>query len=696
MANTSATLLSWITAEVDQALVQVRDRIARFLQNGDAAALQPCAGHLHQVAGALRMVGLAGATRFCEAIERALAAPASAPPGRAALETIDRAIQALKEFVHGLGRGQANAPLRLFPLYRELAQLSGDPEPSERDLFFPDTTPRAPPHPQPKSLSPEEMPAYQQAQRAQFQKGLLAWLRGQSAGIDQMRHAVDGFHRIAEQLPEPQAIWWVAAGVLEALDGATDPEWLGLARALGHRIDRQMREGLETVNESLLCDSLYAIARSRANSPLIEEIRQRYALDSLLPEAPGGPRADLRGQTGAFQLRAELVKDVVASLQQVERVLEAFARDPARRDTLPGLQPQLRQINSALLMLRFEQAARVLALCENMIAQCAAPDRDGADGEIDWIAEGLSSIGMFLAPCLQAREPAPHAIELFFRRYDKAHTPLVERGLDTTVVLSAAAIKKSAARSPGSTQPIAAAIDRSQPMTVPPKPAPPRPAADPEMLGVFLEDAAEVLERLGPEIASLRARPQDLDLLAGIRRGFHTLKGGSRMAGLMDLGEVAWEVEQVLNRWLQKEWPASADLRSLIEQARAAFSGWIGQLREGHLRDEIDARGIVAAAARLRALETAPAAEPHEAGGQPRDSSQAFAGLGEAIARLREQLQEVEHLADGMKQARLQELLRTMQRNLEEAEAIRRSLHEGAGDAGAAQAPPAAATRSRA
>ena len=74
MGTNSATLLSWITAEVDQALTLVRDQIAKFAAgSAGKAALEPCPGHLHQVAGALRMVGLAGATRFCEALESAFA-----------------------------------------------------------------------------------------------------------------------------------------------------------------------------------------------------------------------------------------------------------------------------------------------------------------------------------------------------------------------------------------------------------------------------------------------------------------------------------------------------------------------------------------------------------------------------------------------------------------------------------------------
>ncbi len=175
MGNDSSTILSWITAEIDQALMLVRDQIATFLAgSGDAAVLKLCPGHLHQVSGALRMVGLAGATRFCEAIEGSLAVPSGA-----SLPIIDRAVLALKEFVAGLERGQANVPLRLFPVYRELASLQGRADSSERDLFFPDLSLRAPAHPQPKSLPTEQLPDYLQVQRAQFQRGLLAWLRGQ-------------------------------------------------------------------------------------------------------------------------------------------------------------------------------------------------------------------------------------------------------------------------------------------------------------------------------------------------------------------------------------------------------------------------------------------------------------------------------------------------------------------------------------
>src|SRR5947199_1634618 len=121
-----ATILSWITAEVDQALENVRDSIARFSASPhDPAALSICPEHLHQVSGALRMVGLAGATRFCEAIEAGFGAVKPGEAAPPALGVLDRAVLALRDFVDDLSRGNANVPLKLFPVYRDLAVLQG-------------------------------------------------------------------------------------------------------------------------------------------------------------------------------------------------------------------------------------------------------------------------------------------------------------------------------------------------------------------------------------------------------------------------------------------------------------------------------------------------------------------------------------------------------------------------------------------
>src|ERR1044072_8276572 len=124
MLNPDSTLLSWITAEVSHALTVVREQMAKFgADPHNGALLQPCPGHMHQVSGALRMVGLAGATRFCEAIDAGSSGLGGALPDAATIAVLDRSVLALKEFVEGLERGQPNQPLALYPAYNELSSL---------------------------------------------------------------------------------------------------------------------------------------------------------------------------------------------------------------------------------------------------------------------------------------------------------------------------------------------------------------------------------------------------------------------------------------------------------------------------------------------------------------------------------------------------------------------------------------------
>jgi chemosensory pili system protein ChpA (sensor histidine kinase/response regulator) len=747
------TLLSWISTEVDQALNLVRERIARFTGGEqDDAVLQPCPEHLHQVSGALRMVGLAGATRFCEAIEGGLRGLNGADR-LAAVGTIDRAVLALKQFVDDLAHGKANVPLRLFPAYREIAGLQGNAEATEKDLFFPEATGPVPAHSEPVTLAQGEIGAYLSGQRTRFQRGMLAWLRNQPGGLEEMREAVDALHRVSGQLPEPRALWWAAAGLIDALQDSPDRDWTGAAKALCNKLDFQMRDlaaGAQKSNEALLREVLYALAKSSSAAVRVKDAKQLYGLDSLFPassgaleydmdwlqpalsdvrarldalkgvwlqyvsgepksiarfreliasfrakaeelgnvqlmrlldamalvasrlpethpqqhpfmviemasafllvesvietfteppedleqqiaimggwlldaakgkssgEPPAGLHADLSRRIGAMQLRAQVAKEILTNLHHVEQVLDAFARDPAKRDTLGGLQPYLRQIHGALVVLGFEQAAEVLTICEGMIEAQSAADHPGAAQDMDWIAEGLSSLGFFLDPCVRGADPAEQAMRLFFRRYGERGAPALNvpaPGASAPELVPDLVLELEPQSHADKTVVLQAPIVPEAPA----EPETPRPAVNQELLEIYLDEAGEVIETINASIPECREQPQNRDALTTIRRGFHTLKGSGRMVGLMDLGEVAWEIEQVMNRWLEQQRPATAKLLELITGATAAFAAWVGQLREGSLTGEIDAKHIVELARKLKSGDIteppAPPAAPEE------------------------------------------------------------------------------------
>ena len=71
---------------------------------------------------------------------------------------------------------------------------------------------------------------------------------------------------------------------------------------------------------------------------------------------------------------------------------------------------------------------------------------------------------------------------------------------------------------------------------------------DAEILEIFVEEIEEIFVELNPLLIDWFANPNDPEILTTIRRHFHTLKGSGRMVGAKSAGELAWAVEDSLNR----------------------------------------------------------------------------------------------------------------------------------------------------
>ncbi len=71
---------------------------------------------------------------------------------------------------------------------------------------------------------------------------------------------------------------------------------------------------------------------------------------------------------------------------------------------------------------------------------------------------------------------------------------------------------------------------------------------DDEIIEIFVEEAAEVQETLAQYFPQWREDQEDQEALSTVRRAFHTLKGSGRMVGALEVGEMAWAIENMLNR----------------------------------------------------------------------------------------------------------------------------------------------------
>ena len=288
--------LTWVKSEIDLALeraAQTLDQFSAGAASGteDLTQIKYCRTHLHQVQGALTIVGLDGVTQFSEAVEGLLEAieQQECPASEGAIGLVRRALAAIGQYLAGLVNGQPNQPLRLLSLYREIQEARGVRRFSAADLFFPDLSVRPPRPDSPvRKLSTEDWPRFLKQERTRFQRGLLAWLRApqERNGVKEMLAAVRRIEA-TQDTGSARSFWWVAGGFLAALADGQLPEETNV-KQLCARIDLQIRrllEGSNNVAERLMRDALFFVASAESEEPAVKVLKQAYRLEKAIPVA---------------------------------------------------------------------------------------------------------------------------------------------------------------------------------------------------------------------------------------------------------------------------------------------------------------------------------------------------------------------------------------------------------------------------
>ncbi|MEJ2687137.1 MAG: chemotaxis protein CheA [Gammaproteobacteria bacterium] len=105
--------------------------------------------------------------------------------------------------------------------------------------------------------------------------------------------------------------------------------------------------------------------------------------------------------------------------------------------------------------------------------------------------------------------------------------------------------------------------------------------ADDEILQDFLVEAGEILEQLNEQLVELEQRPQDVDLLNAVFRGFHTVKGGAGFLGLDALVAVCHRAEDVFNVLRQGERQTDAELMDCVLKVLDEVNSMFSQVQAG-------------------------------------------------------------------------------------------------------------------
>lgn len=346
-----------------------------------------------------------------------------------------------------------------------------------------------------------------------------------------------------------------------------------------------------------------------------------------------------------------VIREIQNGLIENEKVIDNFFRDPTQRADLAGCQPALSQISGAFTLLGQPAAVELVKNLQTSLEQFTAAENTPDSAVLEAFAQQYGALG-FLTETLSHHPETSHIPYEFDERTSQfkaperprpfnsltlfgqtvsaddeddddlsfvAHTPVVNETVteeNSQESVSAVSAEDNAARilpppvlpSAGSAKGLVSFVDavttHSIPLPTIPTAAIPdsQQAIDAELLEIFLGEAEEVLATIREASAASEALPNDQEQLTLIRRGFHTLKGSSRMVGLSQFGEAAWGLEQTLNAWLSEQRSATPDLLSMINYAHDELGAWVKDLQQ-HGRSERQPQGLVELARQVRAGE---------------------------------------------------------------------------------------------
>jgi len=440
------------------------------------------------------------------------------------------------------------------------------------------------------------------------------WSALSSGDVSRARQVADSFVQLGESL--------------QKLHPPSQP----LVQALNNAVDASVRSGRPPGTElamEVATSVLYLEAAFEDIDPHDRQLTARTVqLAGRIDRARDGGRSEplepwmeeLYRRVSDRQTMGTVVGELRSHLSELEKALDQFFRRPTEKNLLLSVPTQLLQMRGVFSVLGLDQAAQTVQRMRETVDRLLADESPAQDAQVfDSLGNNLGALGFLIdmlsyqpalakrlfvfdaelgelkplmgrqaeeSPAAKASAPVSVAADSGVVTPDK--TVLSVEEVDAQIAARLAALAGPGRKRPPS--PIEefsqAAASWTAKIT---GPAPLEALPDTEVTeleeddlqNIFLDEAREVLHNGLAAVSALAARPDDDGELTVLRRAFHTLKGSSRMVGLMDFGEAAWSFEQVLNTWLADERPATPELLAGTRKALREFAQWVEAVAAG-------------------------------------------------------------------------------------------------------------------
>ncbi|MCL6705087.1 Hpt domain-containing protein [Pseudomonas sp. T1.Ur] len=407
------------------------------------------------------------------------------------------------------------------------------------------------------------------------------------------------------------------------------------------RSDRQHASELDSLLAPLrqIADTLAVLGFGQPRKVIIDQLAvvlslaqgQRAPDDATLMDVAGAllyVEATLAGMVGTVepesrednhlptidltQIHQIVIKEAHTCLQQAKDMIVDYIDADWNSAQLTEMPALLTQVRGALAMIPLSRAARLVEACnefirEHLLLEHAQPGWE----ELDHLADVISGLEYYLErlgedplkPAESLLDGVEHSLGVLGYFPDEARVPL----LDDVLSPNEAQVMQDLQEldDPQTVQSLAEVLAnpvsavnppaRNMPGSLLPPPVDESPVDD-ELREVFLEETDEVLDVLHEYLPRWTTDPDDHGALTELRRAFHTLKGSGRMVRALVLGELAWAVENLLNRVLERSVEPGASVRQLVDETVQLLPGLVAEFAAHHQRQRDDVDRLAARA----------------------------------------------------------------------------------------------------
>lgn len=103
---------------------------------------------------------------------------------------------------------------------------------------------------------------------------------------------------------------------------------------------------------------------------------------------------------------------------------------------------------------------------------------------------------------------------------------------------------------------------------------------DPELLDIFLEEGADILDSSETTLQAWVDNPEDKSLVESLQRQLHTLKGGARMAGIAAIGDLSHSLESTFEAIVEGQLQRTPEMMDLLQLSHDRLVTMLDQVRK--------------------------------------------------------------------------------------------------------------------